>query len=173
MPNEYLVISASRKSRSRSRALASHLMDFYRSNGHSATLLDLREVELPFCDGEEAYGHPETRRCEALVEAARVIVLAAPVYNYDLNAVAKNFVELTGDAWENKVVGFMCAAGGTSSYMSVMPFANSLMLDFRCLIIPRFVYATGEDFKDGALRSEEVLERVLRLGEASVRVRHS
>jgi FMN reductase len=38
----------------------------------------------------------------------------------------------------NKVVGFLCAAGGKSSYMSVMRLANSLMLDFRCLIIPHF-----------------------------------
>ena len=55
-------------------------------------------------------------------------------------------IELTGSAWEDKIVGFLCAAGGMGSYMSVMAYANSLMLDFRCVIIPRFVFATGEGF---------------------------
>jgi FMN reductase len=30
--------------------------------------------------------------------------------------------------------------------MSIMATANSLMLDFRTMIIPRFVYADGEGF---------------------------
>ena len=72
------------------------------------------------------------------------MIVAAPVYNYDVSASAKNMIELTGNAWEDKMVGFLCAAGGMSSYMSVMAYANSLMLDFRCVIIPRFVYATGD-----------------------------
>ena len=74
--------------------------------------------------------------------------MAAPVYNYDVSASAKNMIELTGSAWEDKIVGFLCAAGGMSSYMSVMAYANSLMLDFRCVVIPRFVFATGDAFDD-------------------------
>ena len=74
------------------------------------------------------------------------IVVATPIYNYDASAAAKNLVELTGRAWQNKVVGFLCAAGGDGSYMSIMALANSLMLDFRCVIVPRFVYATGGAF---------------------------
>jgi FMN reductase len=69
-------------------------------------------------------------------------------------------VELTGSAWEDKVVGFLCAAGGMGSYMSVMSFANSLMLDFRCLIIPRFVYATGDSFDGDKLIDTKVAKRI-------------
>ena len=47
-----------------------------------------------------------------MIEAARVIIVATPIYNYDANAAAKNLVELTGSAWEDKTVGFLCAAGG-------------------------------------------------------------
>ena len=47
-----------------------------------------------------------------LVAAARCVLLAAPVYNYDVNAAAKNLVELTGRAWEGKVVGLLLSAGG-------------------------------------------------------------
>ena len=69
-------------------------------------------------------------------------------------------VELTGDAWANKVVGFLCAAGGKGSYMSIMSLANSLMLDFRCLIIPRFAYSTGDAFEKGELSDPKVRDRV-------------
>ncbi|MDP6500219.1 MAG: hypothetical protein QF847_03295 [Candidatus Marinimicrobia bacterium] len=61
------------------------------------------------------------------------------MYNYDVNAAAKNLLELTGSGWNEKTVGFICNAGGDKSYMSVMSFANSLMLDHRCKIIPCFV----------------------------------
>jgi FMN reductase len=87
-----------------------------------------------------------------------------------VNAAAKNVVELVGSALENKIVGFLCAAGGHGSYMSVMSLANSLMLDFRCLIVPRFVYATGKDFTGDEITSPKVSERINQLCEATMRL---
>ena len=45
-----------------------------------------------------------------------------------------------------------------------MSLANSLMLDFRCLIVPRFVYATGKSFADDRLADDEVRQRIGELG---------
>jgi hypothetical protein len=56
--------------------------------------------------------------------------------------------------------------------MSVMSLANSLMLDFRCLIIPRFVFATGDDFEDLQLSSTELRERIQQLAAASIKIRN-
>ena len=89
---------------------------------------------------------PGSKKLSTEVETADGILIAAPVYNYDVAAATKNMIELTGSAWQDKIVGFLCAAGGMGSYMSVMAYANSLMLDFRCVIIPRFVFATSEAF---------------------------
>src|SRR5438105_5053395 len=86
-------------------------------------------------------------------------LVAAPIYNYDVAAAAKNMIELAGSAWENKVVGFLCAAGGTASYMSVMAYANSLMLDFRCVIIPRFVFATSDAFDGDNITDKKIIAR--------------
>ena len=69
-------------------------------------------------------------------------------------------IELTGSSWEDKIVAFLCAAGGMGSYMSVMAYANSLMLDFRCVIVPRFVYATGDDFDDDGVTQKKVRTRI-------------
>jgi FMN reductase len=77
-----------------------------------------------------------------------------------VNSAAKNFLELTGQAWEGKVVGFICAAGGHGSYMSVMPFANSLMLDYRCHIVPRFVYAAPAHIDESTFGDEALNRRI-------------
>ena len=41
------------------------------------------------------------------IASAHSIILAGPVYNYDLNAAIKNFIEWTGYAWNKKVVACM------------------------------------------------------------------
>jgi NAD(P)H-dependent FMN reductase len=169
---EYLIVSASLRSKSRSRALAKYVAECYEAEGVVAKLVDLRDSTLPFCDGETVYSHPEVIALSQAIAAARVVIVATPIYNFDASAALKNLIELTGESWESKVVGFLCAAGGASSYMSVMSLANSLMLDFRCLVIPRFVYVTGEEFCDGDLISADAKERIRDLASASTRIRY-
>src|SRR6266576_3369311 len=65
--------------------------------------------------------------------------------------------------------GILCSAGGTSSYMAVMAYANSLMLDFRTVIIPRFVYATGDAFKGDEIIDKKVLTRIEQAADELVR----
>ena len=168
---EYLIVSASLRSNSRSRVMAHYLADCYRTKGVSSRVIDLRECPLPFCDGEDAYNHPAVLSLSKTISEARVIILATPIYNFDASAAVKNLIELTGESWDDKIVGFLCAAGGSLSYMSVMGLANSLMLDFRCLIIPRFVFATGGDFEDLQLSSADLRERIQRLAAASIKIR--
>ena len=131
--------------------------------------LDISGLRLPLCDADACYADPAARQLNTAVQAADGILVAAPVYNYDVSAAAKNMIELTGSSWEDKVVGFLCAAGGMSSYMSVMAYANSLMLDFRCVIVPRFVYATGHAFKDDELVDAKVIERIEQVADELVR----
>ncbi|QDU34108.1 NAD(P)H-dependent FAD/FMN reductase [Poriferisphaera corsica] len=136
-----LIISCSLNPKSRSAILAQHASDILTHLNIDTTLLDLREWDIPFCDASSAYAHPSIQKLTDAITAADAVLLAIPIYNYDANAAAKNLIELTGKAWTEKIVGFLCSAGGHGSYMSVMPLANSLMLDFRSLILPRFVYA--------------------------------
>ncbi|MGH7996055.1 MAG: NADPH-dependent FMN reductase [Opitutaceae bacterium] len=165
-----LVVSASLKAVSKGRLLAAEARRVLDEAGEAVTWLDLRDHPLPLCDGGPSYDHPNVGVLEELVRSARAVLIATPIYNYDVTATVKNLVELTGDAWEDKVVGFLCTAGGPSSYMSVMSFANSLMLDFRCVIVPRFVYATGKDFAGGRIVDEEVIRRVGELARAAGRL---
>ncbi|MBL1217852.1 MAG: hypothetical protein D8M59_10200 [Planctomycetes bacterium] len=57
--------------------------------------------------------------------------------------------------------------------MSVMQLANSLMLDFRTVIDPRFVYANYPDFDDESVSSPEILKRIDELTQALVKLTSS
>jgi FMN reductase len=124
--------------------------DYLQKAGVTCDWLDLNELDLPLCDADACYDQPAAQKLSAAIEAADGLIVATPVYNYDVSAAAKNMIELTGSAWEDKVVGFLCAAGGRSS----------LMLDFRCVIIPRFVFAIGEEFDDGKLTDAKIVRRI-------------
>ncbi|HJO17905.1 MAG: NAD(P)H-dependent oxidoreductase [Vicinamibacterales bacterium] len=166
----YLVVSCSLRPASRSRILARRAYERLTTAGHEAELIDLVDHPLPLCDGNNSCDAEHVAKLDTLIRNAQGVLIGTPVYNYDASAATKNLVELTGQAWMNKVVGFLCAAGGSGSYMSVMSLANSLMLDFRCLVIPRFVYATKEAFTEGRVSDSQVDDRIQELAETLTRL---
>lgn len=149
--------------------MARHAAEALKKKGVTVDFIDLQEVSLPLCDAGSAYGNPVTLETQARFEAVDGILVAVPIYNYSINAALKNLVELTGSKWEGKVVGFLNAAGAGSSYMSVMGLANSLMLDFRCVIVPRFVYATKQAFLEDKIADATIAARIEELSKELLR----
>jgi FMN reductase len=165
------VISTNLGPEGKSLHLARLAAEQLQAQGQTVDFIDLRDVPLPLGGSDGSFDHPSATDLTARLKQADGILLATPVYNYDVNAAAKNLVELTGPAWEDKVVGFLLSAGGHPSYMSVMGFANSLMLDFRCIILPRFVYALSkEHFSGGKVSDENIQRRVEELTRQVVRI---
>lgn len=167
-PSAVVILSCSLNPTSRSHRLALAAESCLRARAAAVTLVDLAEHDLPICDGRASFGHPSVKALTGIIQAAGAILVSSPVYNYDLNAAAKNVMELTGSGWRDKPVGFLCAAGGKASFMSPIGFANSLMFDFRCLIIPRFVYGTKSDFTESGAPGPELEARVEQLAGAAV-----
>ena len=131
---------------------------------------NLQENPLPMCDGDECYDLPEVLDFRKKIKNAEGIIMAIPVYNFNASSGAKNIVELGGSMLYDKTFGFLCAAGGRNSYMSVMSLANSLMLDFRCYIIPKFVFATKNDFEEDKIVNSDTKSRIKELGSELIRV---
>ncbi|MEY2439016.1 MAG: hypothetical protein QOI34_401, partial [Verrucomicrobiota bacterium] len=115
---KHLVISTSGNSESNSRIMGRIAYEHLQKQKAECDWIDISGLELPLCDADKCYANLSAQTLKKTIEAADGIIVAAPVYNYDVSAAAKNMIELTGDAWEDKVVGFLCAAGGMSSYMS-------------------------------------------------------
>ncbi|HEX8427606.1 NAD(P)H-dependent oxidoreductase [Hymenobacter sp.] len=160
-----LVICCSLTKGSKTNVLAREVESAFAAGGRVATLLELSDYNLPQCDGRVCYEHPEVQAITQLVADADCIIFCCPVYVYDLSAAAKNVVELTGrgSAWFKKSVGFVCMAGTLASFMSVMPFANSLMFDYKCVIVPKFVYVTATAFEGAELTSPDIKQRITHL----------
>ena len=161
----HLVISCSLNRSSKSRMMAKYAYDLY---SKEAKYLDLKDIEFPICDGDKCYDDPIVDQLKQSISSANSILIASPIYNYDFNAALKNLIELTGRSWTEKIVGFISSAGALSSYMSPMSFINSLMLDFRCLIIPRFVYADKTCFLENGQMNDEIKNRLEELVDKSI-----
>ena len=131
---------------------------------------DIQENPLPICDGDECYDLPEVIDFRSRIDKANGIIMAIPIYNFNVSSGAKNIVELGGKKLYDKNFGFLCAAGGKNSYMSVMGLANSLMIDYRCYIIPKFVYALKKDFDETKVIDADIKERIEELGNEMIRI---
>jgi FMN reductase len=166
---KHLVISTSGNPDSNSRRMGRAAFAHLQKKEVDCDWIDIREMDLPLCDADKCYGMPGSKKLSAAIESADGILIAAPVYNYDVAAATKNMIELTGSVWEDKIVGFLCAAGGHASYMSVMAYANSLMLDFRCVIIPRFAFATSHAFDGERINDKKIAARIKQVADELVR----
>jgi len=162
----YLIISTSLREGSRSRIMAKALS----KNLDKVEFFDLQKNPLPMCDGDKCYDLTEVIDFRKKVKNAKGIIMAIPIYNYNVSSGAKNIIELGGRMLYDKVFGFICAAGGKSSYMSVMSFASSLMIDYRCFIIPKFVYALKSDFNEKEITNPDIKERIEELGNDLIRI---
>ena len=155
--SKFTIIATSLNESSKSQQLAKIVHDKLGDDAHS--LFDMRQLDPPFAGSNEGWEYEGLLPLKESVEQSSHIIFAVPIYCYDVNAVAKNIIELIGRSFTNKVIGFICSAGGTSSYMSVMGFANHLMLDFRSVITPRFVYVDPSGWNDDQL-NDEILDRL-------------
>lgn len=152
-----LVVSTALKPASKTLAAARAVMSRLAAGGMQVDLVDLAVSPLPQCDGATCYQDDRVKAMTERVKAARLVVLCFPVYNYQPNAAAKNFIEVTNDGWKDKVVSLIANAGGDRSYLAPMPLANSLMVDHRCVIVPQFLYLSPAAY-DAA--GEVVLEKL-------------
>jgi FMN reductase len=157
------IISSSLNQVSNSRILANEALQAAQLLAIEARVIDLRDFPLALCDGEASFSQPQVEQLTAALRGSTAFILASPIYNYDVSAALKNMIEHVGGELTDKVVGFIGAAGGQRSYMAPLQFLNSLMLDFRSLLVPRFVYAGRESFRDGTLAEEGLRERVKEL----------
>ena len=162
----YLVISTSLREGSRSKIMAKAVAERVKDS----EFFDLQNNPLPMCDGDKCYDLPEVIKFRKKIKNAKGIIMAIPIYNFNVSSGAKNIIELGGKMLYGKVFGFICAAGGKSSYMSVMSFANSLMIDYRCFIIPKFVYALKNDFDGNNVTNPEIKDRINDLGKDLIRI---
>ncbi len=167
-----LILSCSLNPTSNSRVLALAAQTYLNQLDEvSNTLIDARALDIPDFDHESTYQSAGVQHLTDQLAKADSIIIATPVYNWGTSGVIKKIIENTGTddtgrlvrAWEDKVVTFLCAAGVPQSYMAYLPLANSLMLDYKCMINPHITFAIEDDFSDGRISNPKIEQRLTRV----------
>jgi FMN reductase len=85
--------------------------------GATIEILDLRQMQLPFCDGGDDYpNYPDVKRLQDSVAIADGLILVSPEYHGSISGVLKNTLDLMSfDQLSGKVAGFMSILGGQSN----------------------------------------------------------
>jgi NAD(P)H-dependent FMN reductase len=101
--------------------------------GAEVEILDLHQMNLPFCDGGEEYpGYPDVEQLQTAVKAADGLILATPEYHGSVSGVLKNALDLMSfEQLDSKVAGLISVLGGQAN--------SNALNDLR--VIMRWVHA--------------------------------
>lgn len=148
-----VIISCSLNAESKSAQLATFAGNIL----PDSKLINIKEFKIPsfeeYSNGQ--YSHTDLKKLHDIISAASGIIFAFPIYNWGAPALVKYIVEIVGtpyhdivdgNAFNEKIVSCICVGGVSKSFLSPLEFLNSLMVAFRCNIIPNYVFASHEDF---------------------------
>lgn len=85
--------------------------------GAEVEVLDLRQMNLPFCDGGEEYlNYPDVAKLQKAVKEADGVILATPEYHGSVSGVIKNALDLMSfEELDGKVAGLISVLGGQAN----------------------------------------------------------
>ncbi|MBD2251337.1 NADPH-dependent FMN reductase [Nostoc parmelioides] len=131
--------------------------------GAEVEIIDLREWQLPFCNGGKDYSdYPDVQRLRDTVSNADGLILATPEYHGGVSGVIKNALDLMSfDELSGKVTGLISVLGGQSNSNAL----NDLRLIVRWVhgwVIPEQI-AIGQAYSafspEGKLLDEKLSQR--------------
>jgi FMN reductase len=131
--------------------------------GAEVEILDLRQMNLPFCHGGDEYSdYPDVKRMQDAVSSADGLILVTPEYHGSVSGVMKNALDLMSfDQLSGKVAGLISILGGQSNSNAL----NDLRIILRWVhgwVIPEQV-AIGQGWKafnsEGKLLDEKLSQR--------------
>lgn len=131
--------------------------------GAEVEILDLRQMDLPFCNGDNDYSdYPDVEKLRTQVKSADGLILATPEYHGGVSGVLKNALDLMSfEHLSDKVTGLISVLGGQSNSNAL----NDLRLIARWVhawVIPEQI-AIGQAWKsfdsEGKLLDEKLSQR--------------
>ncbi len=162
--SEVILIQGSLNKESRTALLVRHTEEELKRSGLKANTLDLRNIQMEFCDGRPLKDyHPEVQQAYKAIEQADAFIIGMPVYCYSVSGPLKNFIDITSGAMEKKIAGILCNAGGKQSYMASADLSNILAYESHVTTLQPIVYSSYEDFEDQVLTGEKVKSKIQEL----------
>ncbi|HEY9627823.1 MAG TPA: NADPH-dependent FMN reductase [Coleofasciculaceae cyanobacterium] len=143
-----------------------------RALGAEVELLDLRELNLPFCDGSDEYpNYPDVEKIRQAVLGADGVILVTPEYHGSLSGVLKNALDLMGfEHFSGKVTGLISVLGGQSN-SNALNDMRTILRWIHAWTIPEQV-AIAQAWKafdqDGNLQDESLSKRLDALAQSLI-----
>lgn len=132
--------------------------------GAEVKILDLRQMNLPFCDGNNGYeDYPDVEVLRQTVKEADGLILVTPEYHGSVSGVLKNALDLMSfEHLDSKVVGAISILGGQSN-SNALNDLRKIARWVHAWVIPEQV-AIGQAWQafndDGKLTDPKLAERL-------------
>jgi len=168
-PPQVAAICGSLRDESYTRLALQHALESAENHGASATMIDLRNYDLPVFDAD-LRDAGDAKQLRAEVRAADSVLLGSPMYHGSYSAPIKNALDYCGfDEFEDTTVGLLAVSGG--SFPS--PTLDHLRLACRALdawVLPHqaAIPSARKEFEDGEFINEKLADRVAVLGQRAV-----
>ena len=159
--SQVVLIQGSLNKESRTAILVDHAVKEIKRAGLEVTVLDLRNIQMEFCDGRSLKEyHLEVQQAYQAMEEADAFVIGMPVYCYSVSGPLKNFIDITSGAMEKKIAGILCNAGGNRSYMASADLSNILAYESHVTTVQPIVFSSYEDYGEQTLTGDKVKSKI-------------
>jgi NAD(P)H-dependent FMN reductase len=138
MSNILVVLGSARKIRVADKVLEYVQADIAQRDGVEITVADLKEINLPFFDNENAplspdftITDPQVAAWSEMVQAADSVLFITPEYNHALSGIQKNALDSLGSDWVNKPVSAVAYgwSGGSLAVVNLREVLENLKAD--------------------------------------------
>jgi len=158
-----VVLGSIRRNR-RSGNPARLIADRVAEAGHRASLIDLRELNLPLYDEEDASeSHPSVVRFRAAMTNADAVILVTPEYNHSFTSAIKNAVDYLRPELRRKPVAVCGLSGGALGGVRAVEQLKMVMIELHAVPIRASVHFSDARTlfdPDGTLQRSEFVHRI-------------
>lgn len=175
-----LAISGSLRTESYNRKALQVAKKIAADLGAEVTELDLRELNLPIYDKDiQDQGLPEpVQKLKSSIEAADVLLIASPEYNYSISGALKNAIDWASrgekDSLNGKIAAIFGASTGRFGTLRAQLHLRQILASVNVFILPQpqvFISRAGEAFNpDGSFRDPRFFETLKALIETTFRL---
>lgn len=155
------VIQGSLSKDSKTRIVIDKVIESLESKEVQVELIDLRDLELQFCDGRDIEQYnDDMQKAYRTMLASDAFVIGMPVYCYSFSGVLKNFLDITCDAMAEKPFGIVCNSGGPRSYLASADLVKMLTFEVNCLPVFPTIHTSSGDFENGEIKNAKIFEKI-------------
>lgn len=155
-----VLISSSLSKNSRSAKLIKFTANRLKELGNEIQIIDLREREIPFCDGRKLADYSTgIQDLYDDIKSTDSIIFGFPIYCYSISGVLKNFLDIFSYAMKEKSFGVCASAGSKMSFLAIADLYKIMQFQSNAKGVMPAVLVDYEDFKDN-IPTEPIKERI-------------